>query len=163
MSDWIRIPVRVLDTMEGEPVRSGERVRAVERIRSEWDRPIEQGNLRFQARQGTRAAVYNLGDGLYIVGEVPERSTREVGFLPLLAPLLVRESLKRLNRRQAPAGRGESALAWVRNAASKAGLKVTGKAVNVGGDIQRAVAAPEWATEATLVELGYCTCNLRRT
>lgn len=152
---WTRIRVREL-----EQVSEGDRI-PTRSSRGGWDRPTEQGNIRFQARTGYRAAVFNLGDGLYVVGEVPESSTREIGFLPLLAPLLVKESMKRLARRQ-PSGRGESALAWVRNAATKAGQRVTGRTVQMGGDLLRAVAAPEWASEEILNELGYCTCQLRR-
>ncbi|MCB9765631.1 MAG: hypothetical protein H6739_38005 [Alphaproteobacteria bacterium] len=68
-----------------------------------WGPRVKVGpHLRLQAQVGYRAAVIPLRPGLYLVAELPEAATRsEFGFVPLLAPLMVKAATRALNPQQA--------------------------------------------------------------
>lgn len=61
-----------------------------------WGPAARMGkNLRVQAAVGHRAAVIELKPGLYLVAELPETALRpEFGFVPLLAPMIVKAAAK---------------------------------------------------------------------
>ena len=65
---------------------------AVARATDPWGPAVRMGrNLRVQAAVGHRAAVIELKPGLFLVAEMPESALRpEFGFLPLLAPMIIR-------------------------------------------------------------------------
>lgn len=64
-----------------------------------WGTPVRLGpHLRLQARTGRRAAVIELHPGLYLVADLPEEMARTgIGFVPLLAPLIVTAAKKALD------------------------------------------------------------------
>jgi hypothetical protein len=60
-------------------------------------------SLRIQAAQGVRAAVMELRPGLYLVAEMPEEAVQsEFGFVPLLAPLMLRSARRAMERHAVP-------------------------------------------------------------
>ena len=65
---------------------------AAPRVTDPWGPAVRMGqHIRVQAAVGHRAAVVELRPGLFLVAELPEEATRpEFGFLPLLAPMIVR-------------------------------------------------------------------------
>lgn len=67
--------------------------------RSGWGPQSRLGeHLRLSAEEGYRAAVIVLRPGLYLVAEVDEAATRpQLGFVPLLAPLIVRSATRLLH------------------------------------------------------------------
>jgi len=69
-----------------------------------WGPNVRMGrHLRIQAAAGHRAAVIDLKPGLFLVAEVPEAVTRaEFGFIPLLAPLMIRAAKKSIDEPEQP-------------------------------------------------------------
>lgn len=66
----------------------------------DWSRAVRMSrNLRIQAARGVRAAVMELRPGLYLVAEMPEEAVPTgFGFVPLLAPLMLRSARRAMGR-----------------------------------------------------------------
>jgi hypothetical protein len=59
-------------------------------------------HLRIQASNGHRAAVIELKPGLFVVADIPDAMAKpELGFAPILAPLMIRAANRAMKRREA--------------------------------------------------------------
>lgn len=119
-------------------------------FRRRWGRPMMmgRGKLAVQAVEGTRAAVLTLGDGLFLVGEMPRSAATDFGFLPLAVPAMVRTASRALRKRGGeyadnPQRRGQGKTLWQRVTSSDEELR------------EGYTEAPSWLNEGDAQDFGF--------
>jgi len=116
-AEWAEMDAEMDEDMEGigafRPFQAFRKAKPLQAVRQRaqarraaagWGPNVRMGkHLRIQAEGGQRAAVIELKPGLFLVAEMPEAVIRtEFGFVPLLAPLMVKAAKKAIDQGQKP-------------------------------------------------------------